>query len=388
MSNLAIKGHPTRGKDVIGILEMLGGKDEWFIFDGDLVNYYHYIGNGNNIYRSPLSCIDEKNTIVFTLEEFLEKYPYKVGDKVTYANSTEKYYIISNMYWKWDMVIYDAISEDKSSNLESYSADKLQPYKEENKMKYKVGDKIRIKSLDWYNKNKNEKEQIVCDKDTFIKDMATYCGRILTIKDIKKCKYMVEENIWNWTDEMIEGLVNEEQNEVDCLYITNGGSLCSVFTDGSMCLGSKSTISKIVFNDCKDDEIELDLGNDYLLEYKDGKPYITRKKSKYPKTYEECCKILGINSVDNDNRGYRWELLCNLQELLILRDAYWKLADNWKPNWKDDNQEKWAISFYKDGVYFTNRLNRNCILVFPSEEMRDAFYENFKDLIEECKELL
>ena len=27
-------------------------------------------------------------------------------------------------------------------------------------------------------------------------------------------------------------------------------------------------------------------------------------------------------------------------------------------------------------------------LAFPTEEMRDAFYENFKELIEECKELL
>jgi hypothetical protein len=28
------------------------------------------------------------------------------------------------------------------------------------------------------------------------------------------------------------------------------------------------------------------------------------------------------------------------------------------------------------------------ILLFPTEEMRDAFYENFKDLIEKCKEFL
>ena len=30
----------------------------------------------------------------------------------------------------------------------------------------------------------------------------------------------------------------------------------------------------------------------------------------------------------------------------------------------------------------------NHILSFPTEEMRDAFYENFKDLIELCKEFL
>ena len=31
---------------------------------------------------------------------------------------------------------------------------------------------------------------------------------------------------------------------------------------------------------------------------------------------------------------------------------------------------------------------QRCILAFPTAEMRDAFYENFKELIELCKELL
>lgn len=30
----------------------------------------------------------------------------------------------------------------------------------------------------------------------------------------------------------------------------------------------------------------------------------------------------------------------------------------------------------------------SCVLEFPTEEMRDAFFENFKDLIKSCKELL
>ena len=32
--------------------------------------------------------------------------------------------------------------------------------------------------------------------------------------------------------------------------------------------------------------------------------------------------------------------------------------------------------------------NQHCLLVFPTKEMRDTFYKNFKDLIEQCKELL
>ena len=32
--------------------------------------------------------------------------------------------------------------------------------------------------------------------------------------------------------------------------------------------------------------------------------------------------------------------------------------------------------------------NEGAILSFPTEEMRDAFYENFKEQIEVCKEFL
>ena len=43
-------------------------------------------------------------------------------------------------------------------------------------------------------------------------------------------------------------------------------------------------------------------------------------------------------------------------------------------------------------IYYTGVLRiseyHNIILTFPTEEMRDTFYENFKELIEQCKELL
>ena len=40
---------------------------------------------------------------------------------------------------------------------------------------------------------------------------------------------------------------------------------------------------------------------------------------------------------------------------------------------------------YKDSA---NIIIDNRILAFPTKEMRDAFYDNFKELIEMCKELL
>lgn len=82
MKNLAIKGHLTRGKEVIEILEMLGGKMRDVRLAGDAPGGWYYIDRDGYIEYQGYSLFD--NTTFFTLEEFLEKYPYKVGDKVLY----------------------------------------------------------------------------------------------------------------------------------------------------------------------------------------------------------------------------------------------------------------------------------------------------------------
>ena len=40
-----------------------------------------------------------------------------------------------------------------------------------NNLKYKVGDKVRIKDIDWYNENKDEFDEVKCGKTIFIPDM-------------------------------------------------------------------------------------------------------------------------------------------------------------------------------------------------------------------------
>lgn len=126
-----------------------------------------------------------------------------------------------------------------------------------------------------------------------------------------------------------------------------------------------------------------------------------KKKPQYPKTYEECRKIMGIASWNTlwgeDSTLYEEQtehLIDALIRLKVCRDAYWKIAKEkmglckpWEPDWKDDS-DKYFICYLKDELWVSNIRDCNRLLVFPTEEMRDAFYDNFKDLIEECKELL
>jgi hypothetical protein len=95
-----------------------------------------------------------------------------------------------------------------------------------------------------------------------------------------------------------------------------------------------------------------------------------------------------IDNFISKGAGYKAELLSQLQKILICRDAYWKIAGNWKPDFTNDEQDKFTILVIADDIDFNCTGFRNCLLAFPTPEMRDAFYKNFKELIEACKELL
>ena len=88
-------------------------------------------------------------------------------------------------------------------------------------MKHKVGDKVRVKSLYWYNANKNKCEYVQCLGDSFTKEMSKLCGKLVTIISITKLGYFVseDENKYNWTDDMFEDMNNEVRIEVPEGYV-------------------------------------------------------------------------------------------------------------------------------------------------------------------------
>lgn len=81
-------------------------------------------------------------------------------------------------------------------------------------MKYKVGDKVRIKSLDWYYSNSDCIGDIQCGDWYFTLSQASYCGKVLTISAICDDFYMMKGIGRYWTDEMIECLVDEPQEKM------------------------------------------------------------------------------------------------------------------------------------------------------------------------------
>lgn len=80
MGRLALRGHSTRGAEVIAILEMYGG-----------VNYNNALGNNpggiyfieaDNIVSDTIRRVNHEEFTILTLEDYLKKYPCKVGEFV------------------------------------------------------------------------------------------------------------------------------------------------------------------------------------------------------------------------------------------------------------------------------------------------------------------
>ena len=146
------------------------------------------------------------------------------------------------------------------------------------------------------------------------------------------------------------------------------------------------------------DKVELILG-DYEIKEENGKTYLVKKQqenkciTEYPASYEECCDILELSYISYCV-GYKEDLLDDFQKLLICRDAYWKLAGEeiglgkpWKPDWNDEKQFKYGLYSIRGGIMKDGSCINSTLFAFHAEEIRDNFYKNFKNKLENCKNL-
>ena len=85
-------------------------------------------------------------------------------------------------------------------------------------MRYKTGDRVRVKSLEWYNANKNSEGAIIFhDWRIFDDSMAEFCGKVVTIDAYipRGNYYDIKEDgkVNYWSDDMFEGLAIEKTQE-------------------------------------------------------------------------------------------------------------------------------------------------------------------------------
>ena len=275
-------------------------------------------------------------------------------------------------------------------------------------MNYKAGDEVLVKSLDWYYQNRDRMEQVDCGNACFIRSMTKLCEKKVTISsvlpNIEIYHIKEDDGAFNWTDEMFEGLAEEGNN------MSNIDKLKRISTPAEE---NWFEIAKEWEREDKEmDKLkhETILPEGYVFKDENGniinakKIVVEKKKKEYPKTYEECCKILGVSpnnfltitdcyDGEVETTDYEIGLLSkfvSLWYLRICRDAYWKIADDWKEKRKDKLTRHVIYSTLSGEIIKCTTINStaNYLLDFPTAEMRDAFYENFKVLIERCKELL
>ena len=256
-------------------------------------------------------------------------------------------------------------------------------------MRYKVGDKVKIKSYDWYKSQGDYVPSWLCP----------CCGRVMTIDVVYTQGYAMKEvQGVLFQDRMIEGFaegLTQEEFAIEWANFDFNKTMNDIIRkrrEENM-RRKEQTLEEAMLHTgvvCPEGyEFKDENGN--VIEAK--KIVLEKKKPKYPKSFKECLKVMndGTTMACLDKcYGYKGSLITKFQQLIFYRDAYWKIAGDWRPDWAmysgpkhciiySDNEIKWQ------GKHFVTEAK---VLAFPTGEMRDAFYENFKDLIEECKELL
>lgn len=198
--------------------------------------------------------------------------------------------------------------------------------------KYNAGDRVVVKSLEWYNKHKDSFGNVDVPH-CFVDKMAKYCGKVMTICRIFDgvAYRVVEDNgTYVWSNEMFEGLESEVNNT------------------------TKST-----------KKIDVSI---------------------LPTDFDTCAKLLGVRCHISAD-GYMGVEFQVFQKLIICRNAYWAIADNWKPNYKN-KEKKYCIVTRgnKLGVATTIEISRN--FIFPTPEMAQKFHDSFGLKLDFCKDML
>ena len=153
-------------------------------------------------------------------------------------------------------------------------------------MKFKVGDKVRIKEN---LKERNDYKYYVHS------NMQNLAGKIVTIESVREESYKIEQDngYWDWTEDMFEEIKKPTKEEL--LKMPKG---TKVITD-------KKENNEIIFDGCDDFENEkgdffwnIDVNEDLSL---DDKDYGTKIIEIQTQKYETCWKEYYQNKPEENN---------------------------------------------------------------------------------------
>jgi hypothetical protein len=153
--------------------------------------------------------------------------------------------------------------------------------------------------------------------------------------------------------------------------------------------------------------IEIEVPDVYKAMYDEDIQEVEVVNPTLPKTWEEFCDnfpfkkgecvISYYGTIENVEAEERYkqsgnvlpneetaEAFVALMQLVQLRDCY---RQGWKPDWKDGT-EKYVIVQYNNVLSYEVCQKISRVLAFQSVEVRNEFLNNFKDLVEQAKELI
>lgn len=150
---IAIQGHPTRGKEVIQILESLGATSYRIYDKCSNPEWYWYINKNSEIICDPKTSMHGYK--LYTLEEFEKEFPYKIGDKVITTTSKHLKTItgITDTQWGLRYVISEIKFPDSKEMPHISQISLYKEMKEERNITLTLD-----KAKEWYNKGGELKE--------------------------------------------------------------------------------------------------------------------------------------------------------------------------------------------------------------------------------------
>ena len=119
-----------------------------------------------------------------------------------------------------------------------------------------------------------------------------------------------------------------------------------------------------------------------------------KKKGTLPNNWEEYYNSLSEHirsNIDNVLSHLSWlpnNIRCKyiaLFKLELLRDVY---RQGWKPDYTDEREKHIIIKEYDNLEAYLFTTGEHYFLSFQSVEIRDKFYNNFKELIEKAEDLI